>query len=106
MLPRRLSCKKGSYPEGRPLEFAPVMPNNALFGLFAACCLLTSAGAGESMKIVLKNGAELRGEVLKEREDAVILDLGHTVLTLPRSDISLFEKALATTNWARMTAGI
>jgi serine protease Do len=71
------------------------MQNNALFGLLAACCLLTSAGAGESMKIILKNGAELRGEVLKEREDAVILDLGHTVLTVPRSDISIFEKVAA-----------
>lgn len=56
---------------------------------------MTSVFAGEAMKIVLKNGAELRGEVLKEREDSVVLDLGHTVLTVPRSDISIFEKANA-----------
>jgi hypothetical protein len=50
---------------------------------------------GGNVKIVLKNGAELRGEVLKEREDAVVLDLGHTVLTVPRAEISILEKATA-----------
>jgi serine protease Do len=71
------------------------MPKHALFASLAAASLMTSAFAGEAMKIVLKNGAELRGEVLKEREDSVVLDLGHTVLTVPRSDISIFEKANA-----------
>ncbi len=51
--------------------------------------------AAEGVKIVLKNGAELRGEVLKERDDAVVLDLGHTVLTVPRTEISILEKAAA-----------
>ena len=64
-------------------------------GVLAAACAAVSALAADTVKIVLKNGAELRGEVLKEREDSVVLDLGHTVLTLPRAEISVFEKATA-----------
>lgn len=64
-------------------------------GVLAAACAAVSALATDTVKIVLKNGAELRGEVLKEREDSVVLDLGHTVLTLPRAEISVFEKATA-----------
>ena len=64
-------------------------------GVLAAACVAVSALAADTVKIVLKNGAELRGEVLKEREDSVVLDLGHTVLTLPRMEISVLEKATA-----------
>lgn len=70
------------------------MRNNLSFGILVAACLAASSLSAENVKIVLKNGAELRGEVLKEREDAVVLDLGHTVLTVPRAEISIFEKAL------------
>jgi serine protease Do len=64
-------------------------------GVLAAACTAVSALAADTVKIVLKNGAELRGEVLKEREDSVVLDLGQTVLTLPRAEISVLEKATA-----------
>lgn len=86
-------CKKNSYPQTRPLEFESVMRNNLSFGILVAACLAASSLSAENVKIVLKNGAELRGEVLKDREDAVVLDLGHTVLTVPRSEISILEKA-------------
>jgi serine protease Do len=69
-------------------------------GVLAAACAAVSALAADTVKIVLKNGAELRGEVLKEREDSVVLDLGHTVLTLPRAEISVLEKATASTKAA------
>ncbi|MFO1484018.1 MAG: trypsin-like peptidase domain-containing protein [Verrucomicrobiaceae bacterium] len=78
---------------------------HAFIGVLAAACLLSAASAGEVMKIVLKNGAELRGEVLKEREDALVLDLGHTVLTVPRSDVSIMEKANATKTQAAAVQG-
>lgn len=45
------------------------------------------AQAGQIMRVMLRSGAEVRGEVLKEREEAVLVDLGHTVLTLPRAEI-------------------
>lgn len=69
------------------------MRKNLSFGILVAACFAASPLSAENVKIVLKNGAELRGEVLKDREDAIVLDLGHAVLTVPRSEISLFEKA-------------
>lgn len=71
------------------------MRTYVISGFLVAACMAVSALGADTMKIVLKNGAELRGEVLKEREDAVVLDLGNTILTVPRSDISIFEKATA-----------
>ena len=58
----------------------------------AAIGLASAAPAAENVLVVLKNGSELRAEVLKERDDALILDLGTTILTLPRTDISRIEK--------------
>lgn len=72
------------------------------FGILTAACMVVSSLSAENVKIVLKNGAELRGEVLKERDDAVVLDLGHTVLTVPRTEISILEKA----NAAAKTAAV
>lgn len=43
--------------------------------------------AGSMTRVMLRSGAEVRGEVLKEREEAVLLDLGYTVLTLPKAEI-------------------
>lgn len=59
----------------------------AAFGL-----LVTAAPAAETMLVVLKNGSELRAEVLKVRDDAVVLDLGSTIITLPHADIARIEK--------------
>jgi serine protease Do len=45
------------------------------------------AEAGPVTRVMLRSGAEVRGEVLKERDEAVLIDLGFTVLTLPKSEI-------------------
>jgi serine protease Do len=58
----------------------------------AALLLVSSATAAESVHIVLKNGSELHAEILKERDDSIVVDLGQTILTLPRADISRIEK--------------
>ena len=63
-----------------------------LVPLAAFSLLVVAAPAAETILVVLKNGSELRAEVLKEREDSLVLDLGTTVLTLPRSDIARIEK--------------
>jgi len=58
------------------------------FALWAA--LIGVAGsmwAGPVNRVVLRSGGEIQAEVLKEREEAVLLDLGFTVLTVPRSEI-------------------
>lgn len=72
------------------------MRTHVIQGIWMLACMAMSASGADAMKIVLKNGAELRGEILKEREDSVVLDLGSTVLTLPRSEISVLEKAAGT----------
>jgi len=46
-----------------------------------------SAPPGRFQTLVLRNGCLLRGEVLKEHPDAVVLDLGFTVLTVPVEQI-------------------
>ncbi len=56
------------------------------------CLLLTIAAAVTTVAqpataIRLRGGAELRGEILKEREEALLVDLGFTVLTVPREEI-------------------
>jgi serine protease Do len=61
-----------------------------LFQLLAGAAVIGVAGplaAGSMTRVMLRSGAEVRGEVLKEREEAVVLDLGYTVLTLPKVEI-------------------
>jgi serine protease Do len=43
--------------------------------------------AGGRTLIVLKNGNQLSGDVLKEKADSIVLDLGFAVLTVPVEDI-------------------
>lgn len=61
--------------------------------------LVTLAGAAafsaEPVKVTLKNGAQVQGEILRERDDVLMLDLGFTVLNVPRAEISNQEKASA-----------
>jgi serine protease Do len=44
------------------------------------------AASGRTL-IVLKNGNQLSGEVLKEKADSIVLDLGFAVVTVPVEDI-------------------
>lgn len=59
--------------------------------------MLSAAGglvcAAEPVKVTLKNGAQVQGEVLRERDDVLMLDLGFTVLNVPRAEIATQEKA-------------
>jgi serine protease Do len=49
--------------------------------------------------VKLKNGSSLQGEVLTERADRIVVDLGFTVLTIPRDEIDriIAEKTSAAT---------
>jgi serine protease Do len=67
---------------------------------FACLCLaavfLSSLSArAESTELTLKNGCKISGELLREREDAVLLDLGYTVLSVPRGEVMSLEKKAA-----------
>ena len=49
-------------------------------------------GAGRET-ITLKNGNVLSGEILKEKSDSLVLDLGFTVLTVPLDRVEKRVKA-------------
>ena len=47
--------------------------------------------AGEPVRLRLSNGAEIRGEILRERADSVLMDLGFSVLAVPLDEIASRE---------------
>ncbi len=55
-----------------------------LFGVLGLA-LATSAFALSTVK--LKNGSSIQGELLADRADRVVMDMGFTVLTVPRDEI-------------------
>lgn len=63
--------------------------------LFAGCALAACLGCAETrapeatgpVTLVLRGGASVTGELLKERGDGLLVDLGFTVLTVPREDV-------------------
>src|SRR5262245_16418888 len=58
--------------------------------LLAACPALLAAplsATARADELVLAGGSVVRGPVLKESNDAVFVDLGFTVLTVPRASI-------------------
>src|SRR3954469_20325644 len=53
-----------------------------------ALALSVAAGSASAVSTVkLKSGASLQGDILTERADRIIVDLGFTVLTVPRDEI-------------------
>lgn len=88
---------KSSYLARLSLGFSPVTKNWAR-GIGSALIISATGGsalAAEPVKVTLKNGAQVQGEVLRERDDVLMLDLGFTVLNVPRGEIALQEKAEA-----------
>jgi serine protease Do len=59
----------------------------------AALSTALVAGAGEPVLLRLNNGAEIRGEILRERTDSVLVDLGFSVLAVPLAEIAAREMA-------------
>lgn len=60
----------------------PVFPSISIVLLMAHAVVAAQPGV-----VRLKNGSEVRGELLKESAQAVVVDLGFTVLSLPRSEV-------------------
>lgn len=73
------------------------MINKRTRGLFSGLILSIAGGLlpvqAEPVRITLKNGAHVEGELLRERDDVVMLDLGFTVLNVPRAEIASQDKA-------------
>ncbi len=61
---------------------------------WALLCSATNAPAApaEAVKLTLKNGAAVQGQILRERDDVLMLDLGFSVLNIPRAEIASQEK--------------
>ena len=71
------------------------MIKNRTRGIWQALVFSVAGGAifaAESVKLTLKNGSHVQGEILRERDDVVMLDLGFTVLNVPRVEIAGLEK--------------
>jgi len=67
----------------RRLSFAPLASHASIASL--AWLLLAVAARGD--ELVLAGGSVVRGPVLKESSDALFVDLGFTVLSVPRTSI-------------------
>lgn len=66
--------------------------------LTACFCGALGAQAADGTQVVLKNGTSMQGQILRERDDMILLDLGFTVLSVPRAEIAKMEKIAATVN--------
>jgi serine protease Do len=65
------------------------MKRHTLLGsALAALVVLSAAGsAGVAKTIVLRSGQQIRADILRQDDQAIILDLGYDVLRIPRSQI-------------------
>ncbi len=55
--------------------------------LMSSACALAAVSAFALSTVQLKNGSSLRGDILAEKADHVVVDLGFTVVTVPREEI-------------------
>ncbi len=62
------------------------MKSPVLRGLLAACLTLPLCGATDT--VVLKDKATVSGKILAEKRDLVVVDLGYTVISVPRKEIA------------------
>jgi serine protease Do len=74
------------------LASALVMKISMCIRMVALSMSLGSVLAMDVTRVVLKNGTEMQGQILREREETVLMDLGFTVLNVPRSEITTLEK--------------
>ncbi len=65
-----------------------------MFARIATVALLAGLGlnTASAETVVLKEKSSVTGKILAEKRDAVIVDLGYTVLTIPRSQIARIAK--------------
>ncbi len=61
------------------------------FAIFSAICAGDVTAVAQ--EILLKNGNRIGGVVLQERADKVFVDLGYTILSVPRDEIASIEKS-------------
>ena len=66
--------------------------------LLLAMCVAASLAPAFGLSVVqLKSGASVRGEILSEKPDRVVVDLGFTLLSIPRDEIERMQAEEAPT---------
>jgi serine protease Do len=76
-------------PEGG--AYGPAMRAPLLSGILAASLVLPAVAATDV--VLLKDKAAVSGKILAEKKDMVVVDVGYTVLTVPRSQIVKITRA-------------
>ena len=56
--------------------------------------------------VLLKDKSSVTGKILAEKSDAVVVDVGYTVLVVPRNAINRISKASETNAPAAVTAAV
>ncbi|MFZ0033410.1 MAG: trypsin-like peptidase domain-containing protein [Sedimentisphaerales bacterium] len=67
------------------------MPNNISNKCLCVLLLLCSCALCRADTIILKEGQSLTGDILAERENQLIVDIGVTILTIPKDKILEYE---------------
>jgi serine protease Do len=67
-----------------------------------ACCV--SARAVQADMVQLKDNAAVVGKILEERHDQIVIDIGYTVLVIPRSDVEKIARADSGVSLAKTAA--
>lgn len=94
---RNLTAPDAAIAHRQPLVARSSAKKTAVLVFAIGLGLTASAFALSTVK--LKNGSSLQGDILTERADRVVVDLGFTVLTVPRDEIEriVSENATAVT---------
>src|SRR5258708_5287192 len=75
-------------------ELSSSMPRLLLM-MFALSWFASSVQASSIIR--LKNGSEIKGEIISDHTDRIVVDLGFTVLTVPRDEVGEIAKESAAT---------
>jgi serine protease Do len=60
--------------------------------VWSAAWSLWAARVGSPDVVVLRGGGEIRGRVLAEKRDSLVVDLGYTVLVVPRREVTFWRR--------------
>lgn len=71
------------------MKFSIQVSRTYLILVISLVCFCTHGG---KVEIQLKGGSTLEGELLAEKRDQLILDVGYTVLIIPRSEIAQLQR--------------
>src|SRR5208337_2479318 len=78
-----------------PARYSPVVLKQLVLPTMLVCCGLET---GLADVIQLKDKASVSGTVLAEKRDQVVVDIGYTVLVIPRKEIVKISKIVDATH--------